>query len=535
MSTEDLALGVPSDRLRRIEAVTDTALAHLGVEELLVELLDRVRDLLAVDTAAVLLLDPSAQFLVATAARGIEEEVRQGVRIPIGKGFAGRIAALKQPVYLDHVDHSNVLNPILREKGISSLLGVPLVAGGEVIGVLHVGTLTPRHFTAEDTELLQLVADRIALATEARRTRVARAAASSLQRSLIPADLPKVPGLEIAARYVPGGGGDVGGDWYDVFDLPSGRLCVVVGDVVGRGLKAAVAMGRLRSVLRAYALQFQDPAELLHAVDVQLQHFEPEVMATVLCAMIDPAYDQVLTSSAGHPPPIAAVPDRAGEIIELPADVPLGVDPVRPRRTTELPLLPGHGLLLYTDGLIERRGISLDVGLASLCEVVHPGPAETTCTNVMRALVGDEESADDIAVLMLSRLPLGDAEPLDLTLPARPTMLRSVRTAVRRWASAAGASREETNDLVVAIGEACANVVEHAYGPAGGSVSVRVSLASSAVVAEIRDRGRWRAPRGRNRGRGMTLIEGLTDQLEIDRTDDGTWVTMRKNLAEEGR
>src|SRR5690348_12277802 len=120
---------VPRERLRRIEAVTDTALGHLGVEELLVELLDRVRELLEVDTAAVLLLDPSGQYLVATAARGIEEEVRQGVRIPLGRGFAGRIAALKKPVTLEHVDHSNVLNPILREKGIESLLGVPLLSG----------------------------------------------------------------------------------------------------------------------------------------------------------------------------------------------------------------------------------------------------------------------------------------------------------------------------------------------------------------------------------------------------------------------
>src|ERR671916_1812061 len=109
---------VPRERLRRIEAITDTALGHLGVEELLAELLDRVRDLLEVDTAAVLLLDPSSRFLVATAARGIEEEVRQGVRIPLGKGFAGRIAAEKRPVFIAQVDHSNVLNPILREKGI---------------------------------------------------------------------------------------------------------------------------------------------------------------------------------------------------------------------------------------------------------------------------------------------------------------------------------------------------------------------------------------------------------------------------------
>jgi sigma-B regulation protein RsbU (phosphoserine phosphatase) len=135
------------DRLRRVEAVTDARLAHLDVDELLKELLDRVCDLLDVDTAAVLLLDSSRRFLVATAARGLEEEVRQGVQIPMGKGFAGRIAAEKRAVIIEKVDHSNVLNPILREKGIVSLLGVPLVVGGAVMGVLHVGTLSIRRFS----------------------------------------------------------------------------------------------------------------------------------------------------------------------------------------------------------------------------------------------------------------------------------------------------------------------------------------------------------------------------------------------------
>src|ERR1700754_5093830 len=205
MSTGGLASGVAGERLRRIEAVTESRLAHLDVSELLVELLDRVRELLEVDTAAVLLLDPSASYLVATVARGLEEEVRQGVRIPIGKGFAGRIAAGKRAVVIDQVDHANVLNPILRERGIRSLLGVPLLVGGAVIGVLHVGTLAPRRFTQDDSDLLQLVADRIALATQSRLTLAERSAAAALQRSLLPNRLPEIPGLEFAARYVAGG------------------------------------------------------------------------------------------------------------------------------------------------------------------------------------------------------------------------------------------------------------------------------------------------------------------------------------------
>src|SRR5205085_7966948 len=193
-SDETRDASTADELLRRIESVTDIALAHLGVEDLLVELLERVQGLLDVDTAAVLLLDPSGEYLVATAAKGIEAEVRQGVRIPLGRGFAGRIAADKQPVLLEHVDHTNVLNPILRERGIRSLLGVPLLSSGEVIGVLHVGTLGARRLTEDEVRLLQIVADRVGFAIQSRRVAIERAAATVLQRSVLPARLPAVAG-----------------------------------------------------------------------------------------------------------------------------------------------------------------------------------------------------------------------------------------------------------------------------------------------------------------------------------------------------
>jgi phosphoserine phosphatase RsbU/P len=392
-----------AERLRRIESVTDVTLGHLGVEEMLVELLDRVRELLLVDTAAVLLLDPSGRYLVATAARGLEEEVRQGVRIPLGKGFAGRIAQLREPVILEYVDHSNVLNPILREKGVRSLLGVPLLSGGELIGVLHVGSLTPRTFTQEEADLLGLAGERVALATQTRQIQVSRAAARALQRSLLPATLPDVPGLEFAARYAPGGGGDVGGDWYDVFDVPSGNVIVVVGDVAGRGIGAAVAMGRLRTALRAHALQTDDPSDLLQRLDAHVRHFEPGVMATVLCVVVSADRGELVLSCAGHPPPVAVAYDGPAELVDLPADLPVGIAAVRPRRSTKLLLAPGDGLLLYTDGLVERRDADLDAGFHRLCSAVRPGPAEAACGTVMFEMLGATPAEDDVAVLMLVR------------------------------------------------------------------------------------------------------------------------------------
>ena len=160
------ARGYTGEHVRRLQSVTDAALAHLRLDELLAALLERTRQILDVDTCAILLLDEEANELVARAALGIEEEVEQGVRIPVGSGFAGRIAAEKQPVVLDDVDHAHVLNPLLRQKGIKSMLGVPLVVEGEVRGVLHIGSLVYRHFDEDEVELLQLVGDRAALAIE---------------------------------------------------------------------------------------------------------------------------------------------------------------------------------------------------------------------------------------------------------------------------------------------------------------------------------------------------------------------------------
>ena len=153
-------------RLEHVLTITDAALAHLELNDLFPVLLPRIRDILEADTCAVLLLDEEANELVARAAVGIEEEVEQGVRIPVGRGFAGRVAAERQPVVLADVDHADIANPILREKGIKSMLGVPLLVGSDALGVLHVGTLVHRRFTAEDVELLRLVADRVAVAIE---------------------------------------------------------------------------------------------------------------------------------------------------------------------------------------------------------------------------------------------------------------------------------------------------------------------------------------------------------------------------------
>ncbi|WP_345470245.1 GAF domain-containing SpoIIE family protein phosphatase [Actinoallomurus oryzae] len=401
--TTSPGIGPAADRLRQIQSITDTALSLMTSEKLLDELLERVREILDVDTAVVLLLDPSRTRLVATAARGLEEEVRQSAVVPVGRGFAGRVAAERRPVQLQTVDPAHVVNPLLVQRGLRSLLGVPLVAGGDLLGVLHVGKFHTRHFTDDEVELLRLAADRAAQAAQSLRSSGERAAAGALQRSLVPTALPDIPGVEMAARYSPGVS-TVGGDWYDVFTLPSGDLGVVMGDVAGHGLSAAVVMGRMRSALRAYALEFSDPAQVLDKLDRKMQHFEPGAIATVAYAVCHPRLEWARIASAGHWPPVLAAPGEPAVPVDLPSGVLIGLDP-DPQRMAATVKIPAGGLLcFYTDGLIERRNVSIDTNLRRLCESIVPGPAEAVCAAVMSSLVGREIVPDDVALLALRRL-----------------------------------------------------------------------------------------------------------------------------------
>jgi len=230
------ALERAEERLRDIDMVTASGSSQLDVDDLLPMLLDRVLGLLLCDTAAVLLYDDASNQLLARAARGVEEEVRQGVRVPVGAGFAGRIAAERRPVVLGKVDPSTVTNPILWEKGIRTMLGVPMLAGGNLVGVLHVGSYSRRTFSEDDVLLLELAADRIGSAVQAGIAESERRAAGVLQRSLLPSAFPRIAQFEFASRYAPAEMGGIGGDWYDAFVLPNGDVWVMTGDVAGHGL-----------------------------------------------------------------------------------------------------------------------------------------------------------------------------------------------------------------------------------------------------------------------------------------------------------
>lgn len=391
------------ERVANLLAISDADLAHLELDDLLAELLDRIRSILSADTAAILLRDGDSPYLVARAARGLEDEVYQGVRIPIGVGFAGAVAARREPVMLEHVDASTVANRILLEKGLQRMLGVPLISRDQVLGVLHVGRLSPVPFTEADIELLQVAGQRVTAATNNRYRAIDAAAARLLERSLQPTRLPKVAGLEFAARYVPAERRSVGGDWYDAFVTSAGDLWIVVGDVAGHGLNAAVVMGRVKSAVRSYALLGVSPEEVLELTDRKVTQFEIGNMVTVVCAYSPPPYKRVRVCLAGHPPPVLAAPDTPATLAQSPVGPPLGVAPEMRRSATDVVWPSGGVLLFYTDGLVERRGVDLDDRLGQLTSAVPLADPESVCSSVMHEMVGHRPGTDDIAMLAVRK------------------------------------------------------------------------------------------------------------------------------------
>jgi GAF domain-containing protein/anti-sigma regulatory factor (Ser/Thr protein kinase) len=518
-----------SARLEALQRVTDAALAYLPEEDLLAELLERVVEILESDTAAILLLEPNGEWLRARAAKGIEEEVEQGVRLPLGKGFAGRIAAERRAIFIEDVDHGDILNPILREKGIRSLLGVPLLIEGRVIGVMHIGSLVPRIFSVDERDLLQLAADRAALAIEQAKLYEQRRLAEALQRRLLPEQLSGVTGLELASRYLPASGESLGGDWYDAFMLPGGRIVVCVGDVVGHGLEAAAVMAQLRTALRAYATDGSDPASTVERVNRLMWQLGPTSMTTLAYAVIDPGAESLGLVNAGHPPPLVIAPDGDAEYLPLQGTLALGASPLANYRCEAHPFPTGSTIVLYTDGLVERRGYSIDDGLERLRELARgAGDLEVLCSTLVEQMVPDH-APDDVAIAAARIPPI--SEQLRARWPAEKEALVGVRQVLRRWLHAHGATEDETFDITVASQEACANAVEHAYGPGRRTFQIEATYTPGRVRLVIRDEGRWRPPRGTHRGRGLPLMRALMEHVDVEHTDKGTTVVLERSIG----
>jgi PAS domain S-box-containing protein len=378
-----------------------------------------------------------------------------------------------------------------------------------------------------------------------------------LQRSLLPllAEL-DVDGQGLAVRYEPAVDAlEVGGDWYDAIALPGGLLAVAVGDVVGKGAAAAAVMGQLRSAARVLLLEGHGPAQVLSTLDNFARRIPEARCSTMFCALIDPAAATVTYSSAGHPPAILdlAPPDRSGgrgyELLEKAQSVPLAVlgDLERPQATATLP--PGSALLLYTDGLVERRGRSIDVGIAAAAAVLAGArgvpPAE--CAGRLAGQLISQAHDDDAAFLLYrypvpagppslaSRSGSATVPPLSLSFPAHPDELYRLRATLRDWLIVAGLDGPATSELLHAVGEVASNAIEHGsrLDPAR-RVALIAEQEPGRVRVAVSDNGRWvePAPAGDSgRGRGLMLAHALIDDLDISATGAGTTVQLIKRTA----
>jgi serine phosphatase RsbU (regulator of sigma subunit)/anti-sigma regulatory factor (Ser/Thr protein kinase) len=426
---------------------------------------------------------------------------------------------------------------LARELGLSSALIVPLTARGRTLGTLTlVHAESGRRYDQEDLRFAEDLARRAAVAVDnARLYTREHATAITLQQSLLPRQLPDIAGIEFAARYLPATSElDVGGDWYDAISLGDGSVAVVIGDVAGHGLEAAAIMGQFRNALRAYALDGRGPAAVVERLNRLTRTFEQSDMATLVYGELDVGSNSIRFVRAGHPPPLVRRPDGSVDQINGRGSLPIGVTHNARFEASVLELVPDTTVLLYTDGLVERRGEALETGISRLEQILASAPTalEALCDHVIEHAAPDPERADDIAVLAVRPVAV-DPRAFQTSLRADPAELSRLRRMLRRWLRASRASAQEIYDITIACGEASANAIEHAYGARAATFDVEGSLDDNSVTLRVRDYGSWRPPRGGHRGRGLKLIDALMEEVHIERGADGTEVRMSRRIGGE--
>ena len=417
---------------------------------------------------------------------------------------------------------------------VRSLYCAPLRStGGRVIGAVCLLFGDERSLDENEREHVAWCAEEAAQALDrARSYEHEHDVAVSLQRSLLSQDLPAIEGVELLGRYQAGSAGlEVGGDWYDVVRRCDGIVHITVGDVAGRGISAAVLMGQMRNAFRAYAYDHASPAELLRRMR---RHVSGDEMATAVCLTIDPYAQELTYASAGHPPSLLC--DRAsGAVTRLDraGAPPLGFAQAEAIHDVDVPLPADGTLVAYTDGLIERRGWSIDVGIDLLAEVLGSSTAqgaEDLAATIVADVAATVDSGDDIALLIV-RLT-GVPARMELEIPSDPMELARLRRRLRAWLSLRGLGEEDRNDAVLAVSEACNNAIEHAYRGRTGAIRLLLEHGDGALEITIQDDGGWQDPTpDPERGRGLEIMRAVMHEATIEHAAGGTRVMLTRRLG----
>ncbi len=462
-------------------------------------------------------------------ARGARDFATIPLDAPIPVSDAAREC---RPIWLETLadwhGHYPHLVEVTRELNNATLAALPLLTAGRCLGVLGFGFAQPRRFATADRDVALSLAGQCAQALDrARLYQFEHEVAQTLQRSLLPATLPHLAQLAIAAHYLPGAqGAGAGGDWYDVFPLDATRAAIAVGDVVGQGAPAAAVMGQLRSALTGYLLAGHPPAMALKYLDRFAARVDGATASSACCLIIDHANGELCWACAGHLPPL--VLDAQGtRYLDGTAGTLLAVDQSPPFTEARTQLPPGASVVLYTDGLVERRGEVIDDGLARLAAeagTLRAMSPDALADGLLRRMLAGAGPADDVALVVARLIPA----PLRQRLPARVGELAAIRRTVRSWAQSAGLPGDLVDDLQLALGEAAANAVEHAY-PADAPGELTYDLArgeTGAIHVAVQDFGAWRPepPDNHHRGRGLGLITSLATDVHLNPTPTGTTI-----------
>lgn len=451
-------------------------------------------------------------------------------------GEARLLPSIGPEVVRQHVEDGETRR-LLEQLGPRSIVVAPLATGDDVIGALMVGLTDPdrRPYDEGDFGFIKELATRVATVLEnARLEEEDNRTALRLQQALLPGMLPEIPGLSSAGLYEAAQERlEIGGDWFDLIEVGPGRTAIVVGDVVGHGLESAVTMGQLRTAVAAFAMSECEPDAVLDRLE---QFAEPSVGAhysTVAYALLDSRSGRIRYSLAGHPPPLVIAPDGTTTLLEGGRSTPLCALGPRPRPLAEATLEVGSMIILYTDGLVERRGTSLGARLEQLQRVAgaasHLAP-DQVCDKLLLAMT-EGRPTDDVAILAV-RLNVVESPTLTHRFPAEPPALASAREALRRWLTEVGLDEGAKREIVLGVGEALGNAVEHAYSDqCTGEVELSATVRDcDEIEIAVRDWGGWRT-RTRpadERGRGLPIMRALFDSLDVDRQVGGTTVTLTR-------
>jgi serine phosphatase RsbU (regulator of sigma subunit)/anti-sigma regulatory factor (Ser/Thr protein kinase) len=424
--------------------------------------------------------------------------------------------------------------PRTPSRGGGRLIAPLIDRAGKALGLVELADKREGDFSEDDESILVQLAQMASAAIEnARLYQHERGIAVELQSALLPKGLPEIPGVAADVRYRAGGPDDVGGDWYELVPLADGRVGLAIGDVVGRGMDAASMMGHLRMALRAYALEGESPALVARRMARFVRTLDRDQMSTCVYAVLNPVTGELRSANAGHPPPLVLTGDGRASFLTGKPGLPFGVTADYDYSELKTTLGPGSTLLLYTDGLVEKRGEPLDTGLERLQEVSGGAPVEPLgelCERVLGALV-QEAPGDDVALLAVRMLPHVGG-PLELELPAVPGALAGLRRRLDVWLTQAEIDEEDAYDVVLATCEAAANAIEHAYGPGEATFRVTAQAEANEVTVEVRDQGAWRDQRDPRRGRGLAVMRELMDDVSVNSSDGGTNVRLLRRLSE---